>query len=396
MNKTVKSIGSIFLALVMLLGLLPGMGIVTFADGPDAGAGAGNSSGNGSNIEVTAFTVTWKNGETVIKTDSNVQSGTKPQYKGMPPTKAEDADFTYTYSGWTDGQETYAPGELPNVTGNVTYTAVFTAVPKYEAGYYIVGNMNDWSPDPRYQLALNTAATGVTEYIFENLSLTTSSQFKVVYAAPNASNPGGTRTWFPTLGDNFGQNGEIPAAGKYTLYFRPDYNGGSDWFCNCLLLKADPSSMVTFLGGGLRRRVSLSTGEVVDYQTDIRFGFEFDLPEGAVIDTTESYFRWSLYPAASATVGNKIDITNIDTSGSKPVAHMIITGIPKAYYSANITCFVHLVYKIGNDSFVIDTNGDGAYVRSVDLVCQGLVNAAGTQQVWKDYAQRLLDAIAAG
>ena len=79
----------------------------------------------------STYTVTWKNGDSVIETDTGVAAGTTPTYDGEEPTKAEDNDNTYTFSGWTDGENTYGLTDaLPAVTADVTYTAVFTAEPK--------------------------------------------------------------------------------------------------------------------------------------------------------------------------------------------------------------------------------------------------------------------------
>lgn len=65
-----------------------------------------------------ACTVTWKNGDTVLKTEK-VAKGTIPQYTGETPAKADDAAKTYTFSGWTPA--------ITAVTADTTYTATFTA-----------------------------------------------------------------------------------------------------------------------------------------------------------------------------------------------------------------------------------------------------------------------------
>ncbi|MBQ3265057.1 MAG: dockerin type I repeat-containing protein [Ruminococcus sp.] len=173
----------------------------------------------------TTHTVTWKNGDDVLETDTGVVSFTTPTYNGDTPTKDADDDYTYTFSGWTDGTNTYAANALPAVTGDVTYTAVFTPVQKYVTGYYLVGTMTDeeWAIDSAYKLSENTENEG--EYYIHDVALKASDSFKVLYAAP------GVRTWFP---EGVDQNDSVSEDANYDVYFRPDYEGGDDWFEYCI------------------------------------------------------------------------------------------------------------------------------------------------------------------
>ena len=70
---------------------------------------------------INTHTITWKNGDTVLKTDT-VEDGATPSYTGETPTKPEDDENTYEFSGWDP--------EIVAATADATYTAQFTATPK--------------------------------------------------------------------------------------------------------------------------------------------------------------------------------------------------------------------------------------------------------------------------
>ena len=76
------------------------------------------------------YDVDWQNwdGKQLVKTEEykSEAEGIHPTYKGAAPTRSESGGKTYTFAGWTDGETTYGVNdELPPVTKDVTYTAVF-------------------------------------------------------------------------------------------------------------------------------------------------------------------------------------------------------------------------------------------------------------------------------
>ena len=169
------------------------------------------------------YTVTWKNWDgSVLETDEDVAEGATPEYNGNEPTKPDSNSNTYTFARWTP--------EVSAVTGDTEYTATFT-----EASYYIIGTMTNWQVNAAYKLTKNDASE-VNKYSYSGLELTTSSQFKVVSAA---TADGGLLKWFPYSSDIYGANDEITDDAKYTVYFRPDYTGGDDWFCNAIYVAMD-------------------------------------------------------------------------------------------------------------------------------------------------------------
>jgi len=80
--------------------------------------------------KVNVCDVTWKNEDgTTLEVDENVNYGSAPVYDGVMPAKTGNAQYTYKFSGWTDGENSYGPEDvLPVITESITYTATFDAV----------------------------------------------------------------------------------------------------------------------------------------------------------------------------------------------------------------------------------------------------------------------------
>lgn len=81
------------------------------------------------------YTITWENYDgTVLEVDNDVKEGTTPTYDGATPLKAEDAEYSYAFSGWT-------PKVVPAVADQ-TYTATFD---RSKIEYTIDFNLNGGS-----------------------------------------------------------------------------------------------------------------------------------------------------------------------------------------------------------------------------------------------------------
>ncbi len=223
---------------------------------------------------------------------------------------AEDiAKLNYDISGGTflsEGSETIRVKDYPNgkfVTGgaythNVLdyvkdgYTTVQMADELWHVvapHYYLIGSMTEWEIDEAYELAKNEAAETEEYTIVTDLAET--DQFKVVMS------PDGIQKlfWYPDgMGNNYGENGEITEAGTYTVYFRPNGDGGEDWFYNCLYVAVaentvtitldpcngdDPTTVAIPVGG------TLSELPVPEYEDHTLIGWFLDSRTGIATGT---------------------------------------------------------------------------------------------------------------
>ena len=65
------------------------------------------------------YTATFKNYDGTVLQTVTVEHGSTPNYTGSTPTKAQDAEYSYSFSGWSPS--------LGAITANTTYTAQYTA-----------------------------------------------------------------------------------------------------------------------------------------------------------------------------------------------------------------------------------------------------------------------------
>lgn len=198
------------------------------------------------------YTVTWKNEDgTVLETDTDVPYGTAPSYDGTTPTKAADAQYTYTFSGWSPAIEA--------VTGNVTYTASFeptvqtyTIIWKNEDGTVLETDENvPYGTMPSYDSAEPTkVSTAQYSYTFAgwtpNVSLVTG---KAEYTATFTET---VRSYTVIWQGDDGTQLEIDENVQYGA--TPSYNGATP------TKAADAQYIYTF--AGWTPEVSAVTGDV--------------------------------------------------------------------------------------------------------------------------------------
>ena len=115
------------------------------------------------------------------------------------------AEGSPVYGAGTDGSDLGDPRWLP--------------VPP-QMDYYLVGSMTEWKALPEFMLEQNPG--NADEYMIE-LPLYYGSEFKIAYSDGVTIEDA---NWFPGGMNN---NYVISASGDYTVYFRPDGQGGEGW-----------------------------------------------------------------------------------------------------------------------------------------------------------------------
>lgn len=76
--------------------------------------------------EPTYYTITFINWDGSRLQQTEVLEGDMPRYSGATPTRVEDDDYTYTFTGWTP--------QIVVATADATYRATYTSTPKVHDG----------------------------------------------------------------------------------------------------------------------------------------------------------------------------------------------------------------------------------------------------------------------
>ena len=247
---------------------------------------------------VSLHTVTWKNWDgTTLETDTNVPATTMPSYDGATPTKAEDAQFTYTFAGWTP--------EVVAVTGDAEYTATFIqnymlAVKKLTGETYTVYANGDTTVAQLKELV--AAETGIPaaaqRLIFAGKQLAndkTLTEYNIkkestIHLAPITR----TVTWKNEDGTTIGTTnvlyGSIPAYEAPTKASDSEYNYVfAGWTPEIAAVTEDAEYTATF--NAVER--SLFTGHSISLNGDVDVNFYLDLTEDQIDDGVVVNYEWA-------------------------------------------------------------------------------------------------------
>lgn len=108
----------------------------------------------------TAYTVTFKNGDTVLQTVTCGKNGTAA-YTGTAPTKAADEAYTYTFNGkWKDESgKVYTNNQVTDVTSDLTVTAQFDTASAKVVTLTVDGTFQNYTGLKAAVAALNASGT---------------------------------------------------------------------------------------------------------------------------------------------------------------------------------------------------------------------------------------------
>ena len=135
------------------------------------------------------YTITWKNGDTVLETDF-VAAGSTPTYDGTP-TKASANGKSYEFLGWsTDGTTVLDP--IPAATENATYTAVYREHDIFKHSLSLNGSI-----DANFYVDLPDGyeASGVTAYFSWGHKYIATNQYEENVPNTKSVTASGTKTF---------------------------------------------------------------------------------------------------------------------------------------------------------------------------------------------------------
>ena len=125
----------------------------------------------------TTFTVVWKNGDAILETDEKVEFEAAPEYSGATPTKDMTTENEFVFDGWAASADGEKLETLPVVTADVTYYAVFKAVPRMYTITWVIEGVDNvgecaYGSVPAYEGTPTKEDSSECSYKFDGWALT--------------------------------------------------------------------------------------------------------------------------------------------------------------------------------------------------------------------------------
>ena len=180
----------------------------------------GGQSGTNPTWTITGNAFNFEAEGVMTDTSAAEDTGDTTEGEGVQNSVAGVVTFTDAANGDFNGEFQLAEGATaPEALGDGRWTITFKT-PVVAVDYYLVGKFNEWAINDDYKLARNTELADVEEYMI-TVDLPENTELKVLSSAD---------VWYPAEGANF----TINDAGKYTIYFRPNADGGEGWYYNVI------------------------------------------------------------------------------------------------------------------------------------------------------------------
>ena len=142
---------------------------------------------------------------------------------------------------------------------------------------------------------------------------------------------------------------------------------------------------IDFLGGSLRMDYKKVDGSYDFTKTSLRFGYQIQLPEGAVLES----WKWDYGTSEEnlfLTVKGENKVPQADGSF---VSNLVLTDAPVDKYDTLVYTALSVTYKKDGQTITVT---DKTESRSVKAVAEAIVNAPNATEAEKEYARGLLNA----
>ena len=168
-------------------------------------------------------TITWKQDDGTVIDTTSVKYGQSPTHKD--PTKQKDNQYIYTFTGWSDGTNTYGKNDtLPEVTGDATYTAVYSQRSYMGSVKFIAVAEDDRIKSQTVVIKVFDSATEGTNYTsYGAISVSGTGEFNTTMThIPEGDytysvEPGNTDTYVSPRTGTFSITGEETTEVKFNL-----------------------------------------------------------------------------------------------------------------------------------------------------------------------------------